>query len=112
MIEALEKWGCNIGEALERFVDDKDLYIMCMNLFVDDGSFDALGNAIQTNDSKAAFEAAHTLKGVAGNVSATPLFTQIDQVTEKLRNGEMDGVQEEFAEIMKLRESLRAVLQG
>ncbi len=112
MLDDLQNWGCDVEDALERFVGDKDLYVMCMNLFVDDGSFEALGNAINSGDDKAAFEAAHTLKGVAGNVSATPLFTQIDYVTEKLRKGEMNGVQEEYAQILNLRDSLKAILNG
>ncbi len=110
MINKLEAWGCDTNDALERFVGDTDLYVMCMNLFVDDGSFDALGNALNTQDYKAAFEAAHTLKGVAGNVSAVPLFNCIETLTEKLRADNIDGVNEDYATIMRLREELQGVL--
>ncbi len=112
MMDNLKSWGCNVDEALERFVDDQDLYMMCMNLFVDDGSFEALETAINDQDYKGAFEASHTLKGVAGNVSATPLFMVLDEITEKLRANNIDGVKEELATIMQLRESLRSALAG
>ena len=112
MISRLEAWGCNVQEALERFVDDKDLYVMCMNLFVEDASFEALGAAIQSQNYEAAFEAAHTLKGVAGNVSAGPLFQTIESLTDKLRANNYAGVDEDYQKIMDYKTSLSSVLAG
>ena len=112
MISRLETWGCNVQEALERFVDDKDLYVTCMNLFVEDTSFEALGVAIQSKNYDAAFEAAHTLKGVAGNVSAGPLFQTIGSLADKLRVNNYAGVDVDYKKIMDYKSSLRNVLAG
>jgi chemotaxis protein histidine kinase CheA len=112
MISKIEAWGCNVQEALERFVDDADLYIMCMNLFVGDASFASLGEAIKSQNYEAAFEAAHTLKGVAGNVSAGPLYEIIESLTDKLRANNHAGVEEDYKKIMGYRDSLAAVLAG
>ena len=48
-------------------------------------------NMIAAKDLKAAFEAAHALKGVLGNLSLTPLYTPVVEITELLRsNTDMD----------------------
>ena len=50
-----------------------------------------LQDAIDNKDLKAAFEAAHALKGVLGNLSLTPLYTPVVEITELLRsNTDMD----------------------
>lgn len=41
-------------------------------------------------DAKGAFEAAHTLKGVAGNLSLERLYRAVEKQTEFLRDGRMD----------------------
>lgn len=110
MVEKLQAWGCNTEEALERFVGDNDLYIMCMNLFIDDGSFAELGTAIEANDIDGAFNACHTLKGVAGNVSAGPLFEAIENLTERLRAKDASGADNDYKKIMALRDELSALL--
>ena len=112
MVSKLEAWGCNVQDALERFVGDVDLYVMCMNLFIEDASFEALGGAIQSKNFEAAFEAAHTLKGVAGNVSAGPLFEMIESLTGKLRENNYAGVEEDYAKIMDFKTSLAVVLKA
>lgn len=110
MVEKLQQWGCNTEEALERFVGDNDLYIMCMNLFIGDGSFDELGKAIESNDIDAAFNACHTLKGVAGNVSAGPLFEAIENLTERLRAKDGTGMAEDYQKIIALKDELATLL--
>ncbi len=41
--------------------------------------------AVASNNLDAAFEAAHALKGVLGNLSLTPLYTPMVELTEHLR---------------------------
>lgn len=112
MVEKLKAWGCNVDEALERFVDDKELYITCFNMFLVDGSFDALKQSVENNDCKAAFEACHTLKGVGGNLSAGPLYQAICVLTEKLRAGNMDGALQDVETIFKYKDEAIALLAG
>ncbi|MBR6232339.1 MAG: Hpt domain-containing protein, partial [Erysipelotrichaceae bacterium] len=42
--------------------------------------------AIKENDLEAAFRAAHALKGVSGNLSLTPLYEKVVEITELLRS--------------------------
>ena len=59
MISRLKNWGCNVEEALERFVNDEELYCTCFNMFLTDNSFDSLKESVKAGDCKASFEACH-----------------------------------------------------
>ena len=50
-----------------------------------DANFGKLREAMAAGDAKAAFEAAHALKGAIGNLSLTPLYNPISELTERLR---------------------------
>ena len=53
--------------------------------FLDDQSYAALTTAMAAGDPEAAFRAAHTLKGVAANLSFTRLCACASRLTELLR---------------------------
>ena len=50
-----------------------------------DPSFQKLYDAIDAGDFATAFDAAHALKGVMGNLALTPIFAPASQLTEVLR---------------------------
>lgn len=50
-----------------------------------EAKFEALRQAVASNNLDAAFEAAHAFKGVFGNLSLTPLYTPMVELTEHLR---------------------------
>ena len=56
--------------------------------FVQDESFSQLEDALAAHDAKAAFRAAHTLKGVAANLSFEPLRQSASALTELLRHAD------------------------
>lgn len=110
MIDRLRNWGCNVEEALERFVNDRELYCTCFNMFLTDNSFDSLKEHVKAGDCKASFEACHTLKGVAGNLSAGPLYQAICELTERLRAGNMENAEEYVEKILKARDEVQRIL--
>lgn len=58
--------------------------------FLDDKSYQQLISSIENNDYKAAFMAAHTLKGVCQNLSFTRLYESSNIMTETLRGENPD----------------------
>ena len=50
-----------------------------------DPNFEKLYDAIEAGDLSAAFEAAHALKGMTGNLALTPLYEPLCRITELLR---------------------------
>ena len=47
MINKLRDWGCDVEEALERFVNDQELYCTCFSMFLADDSFNALKQSVE-----------------------------------------------------------------
>lgn len=84
--ENLRKYGANVDEGLQRCVNNEQLYLTLVNRFLDQNTFPDLKAAIQANDLEKAFHIAHSLKGVIGNLSLSPLYDVIYQMTELLRN--------------------------
>lgn len=54
-------------------------------MFPEDGSFDQLCRAMEEGNRQDAFRAAHTLKGICGNLSLTKLYASSSRLTELLR---------------------------
>ncbi len=86
--DALQELGVNVKEGLGRCLNNEGFYLRMVNKALDDEeNFRRLSAAVAAGDKAAAFEAAHALKGVAGNLSLTPLYEPLSEMTELLRVG-------------------------
>jgi len=61
-----------------------------LRMFVQDRSYESLLEAMRDEKLKEAFAAAHTLKGVAGNMSFAELSEASIDITEALRSEDME----------------------
>lgn len=85
-VENLRNFGANVTEGLQRCMNNEQLYLTLVNRFLDQNTFPDLKAAILAHDLEKAFHIAHSLKGVIGNLSLSPLYDVIYQMTELLRN--------------------------
>ena len=85
-IELLQSLGANTKDGLGRCLNNETMYLKFVNMALEDANFERLSRAIAADDRHDAFEAAHALKGVLGNLSLTPLCEPINQITELLRS--------------------------
>lgn len=74
-------------EKAVRLMGNDERIIKYLKIFQRDTNFDSLCNAIEQNDFKTAFNAVHTLKGIALNLSLTSLAASTKELTETLRIG-------------------------
>ena len=84
-LEALRAFGANTAEGMERCLNDEPFYLEMVAMTLADGNFDTLKAAMEAGDARAAFTAAHALKGAVGNVALTPVFEPLCALTELLR---------------------------
>ena len=90
-IDLLKELGANAGEGISRCMNNETFYLRMVDMGLRDKNFDVLSAAIRENRLSDAFEAAHALKGVLGNLSLTPLYESVAEITELLRSrAEMD----------------------
>ncbi len=73
-VEQLRNYGANVDEALKRCMNNEGFYLRLVKKAMQDPYCDQLKEAIEAKDFDRAFELAHALKGVAGNLSLTPLY--------------------------------------
>ena len=82
--ELYDNIGGSYEDALSRLMNDR-LIDKFIRKYPQDGSFSELIEASGVNDRARAFRAAHTLKGVAGNLAFTELAAAASAITEQLR---------------------------
>ena len=77
--------------------------------FISAPGFDGCGSArlVAAGDLKTAFESAHALKGVLGNLSLTPLYDKVSEITELLRARTETDYSPLLSEISALRDGLK-----
>ena len=103
----LKEVECDVEGALARFLDDEDLYVQFYGELLKDEAFDNLGVALEEKRLSEAFEFAHALKGIVGNMGLTPMFNIVCDIVEPLRINTDDGVKENYKELLSLREKFK-----
>ena len=104
-----KQMGGDYEEAI-RLMGNDERIIRYLKIFRKDTNFSSLCYAIQQNDMKAAFHAAHTIKGVALNLSLTSLAVQIKDLTEILRIGILN--EEVLSLLQKTEKTYALVLES
>ena len=109
-LDALAAYGADTKAGLNRCMNNEGFYLRLVNMELNDENVTRLTQAVAAGDARAAFEAAHALKGAAGNLALTPIYEPVSRLTELLRNADtVDGTQELAQEIVKAFGALRAL---
>ena len=101
----LARYGIDYAEAMERFCGNESLFARIAVKYLDDPHVDALEAAMASGDAAEA----HSLKGVAGNLSFVRLYDLAARVTDALRANDIDSAR---TLMPGLRESHVAVLEA
>ena len=88
--------GIDVEEALGRFMGNEALLLKFLLRFPGDDTFSRLRQAMEARDTTRAFEAAHTLKGVVGNLSMKELHGRLVPLVVALRAGDADAAAENW----------------
>lgn len=80
-----EAYGADYNTTIARFMHKENMYLRFLDMMFEDKSLQLLGDALERGDILAAFEHAHTLKGVVGNMGLTPLYKAACAIVEVLR---------------------------
>ena len=85
-LDDLRAFGADVETGMARCMDNEAFYLRLVDTVKQEKKFDVLEQSIAAGDLDAAFEAAHSLKGVLGNLSLTPLYEPMNEITELLRS--------------------------
>jgi HPt (histidine-containing phosphotransfer) domain-containing protein len=112
IVEGLVEWGCDVPGALKRCMGHDDLYVKLLLTVPDEAAFANLGVALKNKDPKAAFDAAHEIKGVVANMGLTPLYDDAVAIVEPLRAGKFINTDENYAKLLADLETLKKIIKG
>lgn len=96
--ECYAAMGGDYEGMLGRFRSE-DRIVRFLGKFLNDKTFDTLCAALEAGNQEEAFRGAHTLKGVAQNLSMTRLYLSSEKLTEHLRAGSCQGSEELMAQV-------------
>ena len=109
-INDLREFGADVDEGLSRCMNNEAFYLKLVKMALEDGGYEKLKDALESGNLDAAFECAHALKGMLGNLSLTPLYTPASELTELLRARKEADYSAYLETILTQREKLAALL--
>lgn len=99
IIQALQKAGVETDQAVRRFAGNAALYEKFLVKFIGDSTFSQIAPALMGGDYDAALAAAHTLKGVSGNLSMIRLYNACSRMVTLIREGKTDEARSSYEEL-------------
>lgn len=103
--------GVNIETAMERFMNNEQLLERFLKKFPQDTNYKELLAAVEEKRYEDAFKAAHTLKGVCGNLSLDSLYENVCTVVELLRSGKGEEMDSELPKVKAEYERVVEILK-
>ena len=79
--------ACNgdYESTMRRLMGNEAFFCRLLPKVFQDNNFQKLGDALALGDLETAFDAAHTVKGMVGNLGLTSLYDAICEIVEPLR---------------------------
>ncbi len=96
LLDILDQYDGDVEGVCDRFLGDEELLLQCLLQFAKDQGFQLFETAIMEKEYQQAFEYAHGLKGVTGNLGLTPLYDELCKVVENLRAENYGNIQDDF----------------
>ena len=106
-LEQLRAWGADVDDAMPRCLNNEAFYLRLVGKAVEEPAFDRLREALEAGNLDKAFEQAHALKGVTGNLALTPIDKPVRGITELLRSRTDMDYGPLLTEILSQRDVLR-----
>ena len=104
--------GVDVKDGMGRFVGKLDLFVKIFRKYDDDNNMDLLRDAMEAGNVDAAFNAAHTLKGVCGNLSMKKMFDVASEMTEFLREKDMDSARQMMPKLEEEHQKIKTLLKN
>lgn len=111
-LEELKGLGVDVDEALGRFMKNEGLYKrMLAKLPSNIESLEILP-FIEAGDNQTALSNAHTLKGVTGNLSLTPLYKAYSDIVAMFRADKPEEAKALLLEILPVQDKIVACINA
>lgn len=110
IITELAAIGVETERTIQRFSGNAALYEKFLLKFPQDDNFSKIKPALDQDNYEEAFIAAHTLKGVAGNLGMVRLFQACSDLVAMLRAKEYQNAKDSFVELETAYQEVNRIL--
>ena len=110
-LENLREMGMDPSEGLTRCMNNEAFFFKMIKMALSNEYFETLEKALADGDKTLAFEAAHALKGVVGNLALSKIYDPLAEMTELLRASKDADYVPMYRPIKELRDKLLAMCQ-
>lgn len=108
-LEKLADFGIDTKEGMTRCMNNEVFFFKMISMAISNEYFETLGKSLEENDLDGAFEAAHALKGVIGNLALAPIYDPLSEMTEMLRARKTADYISMYRPIKEIRDQLLAL---
>ena len=109
-VDYLRKYGADVDSALARCMNNEAFYLRLVKMALEQSTVTDLGQALDAGNLDKAFEEAHKLKGVMGNLSLSPVLDPVTELTELLRHKTPGDYAKLYSVILNKTEELKKQL--
>ncbi len=99
LIQKLNDFGCDTAGAINRLLDSEETYLTFLEKYKGTFHVNELGELLQQKKYQEAFDCVHNIKGAAGNLGITPLYSAASDLTEKLRANDYADLDSIYAKL-------------
>lgn len=106
LIEELKSLGVDTDDALVRFMDNSALYERMLKKLPKVIEDAPVMPYVESGDLDTALSNAHTLKGVVGNLSITPLYNNYTEMVSLFRDDKSDKAKALLADTLEIQRDI------
>lgn len=111
MITELKGLGADTDQAVSRFLNNEALYQKMLKKLPNSMKGAQVMEEIEHGNIDSAIEIAHTMKGILGNLSITPLYEYYTKIVALLREGNVDEAKSILVESLPVEEQVVACIE-
>jgi hypothetical protein len=112
LIDSLKELGVDTDDGLRRFMNNASLYERMLKKLPKHVRELAVMPCFESNDYQKALENAHTLKGVMGNLSISPLYLAYTNIVALLRKNDPESAKNILVEILPTQERIISCIES
>lgn len=112
ILEELKELGADVDEGLGRFMKNEGLYKRMLAKLPSNIEKLEVLSFIEAGDAQTALSNAHTLKGVTGNLSLTPLYKAYTDIVALFRADKPEEAKARLLEVLPIQEKIVACINA
>ncbi|MDE6627528.1 MAG: hypothetical protein K2K56_14330 [Lachnospiraceae bacterium] len=111
LFDELRELGVDIDDGLKRLGGNESLYNRLLGSFVKTMKEQIVEPDFDCTDYTGTTERAHTIKGIAGNLSITPVYEAYTDIVNLLRGGKPEEAKKILVDIIPVQETIMQCIE-